>query len=305
MYDVLDQVERLSGLSWPVLIHGESGVGKERIAEALHASGRRCRGPFVPLNAGGLPPQLIESELFGHERGAFTGAVASHRGVFERAHGGTLFLDEIGELPLELQTRLLRILETWEVRRVGGEAASRVDVRLVCATHRDIRAMVAAGAFREDLYYRIARLLIEVPPLRSRREDIAPLSIHFLRQIAAEVGHRWIGGLAMARLESHAWPGNVRELRNVLCAAAASTSSAEIRLEHVERALVGVGGGTVRYGTTPEHLQQVVDDHHGNVSAAARALGMPRTTLRDRLKGVRSTGPVGCASDRYRISRPA
>ncbi len=221
MLKVLGEVEGYARLSWPVAIHGESGAGKEGIARALHGRGPRDGGPFVAINAGGLPRELVESELFGHERGAFTGATQVHKGVFEQADGGTLFLDEIGELPLDMQARLLRVLDTGEVRRVGAESAVRVDVRVVCATHCDLRAMVGTGAFRRDLYYRLTRLVIEVPPLRHRPEDIRALSEHFLDQIAAEVGPREIDEEAMSRLLAHPWPGNARELRNVLCSAAA------------------------------------------------------------------------------------
>jgi DNA-binding NtrC family response regulator len=194
------EVDRFAGLSWPALIRGETGVGKEHIARALHERGRRQKGPFVPLNGGGLPRELIESELFGHERGAFTGAVQAHRGAFEQAHGGTLFLDEVAELPPDVQTRLLRVLETWQVRRVGSEAARRVDVRLVCATHKDLRTMVQEGLFRSDLYYRIHRLVLEVPPLRARPDDIAPLAQHFLHLMESEVGERCLGAQALERL---------------------------------------------------------------------------------------------------------
>jgi DNA-binding NtrC family response regulator len=284
MLQVLGDVQRMATLPWPVLVVGESGTGKEGIALSLHELGSRCAQRFVAINAGGLPRELVESELFGHERGAFTGAAGLHKGVFEQAHAGTLFLDEIGELPLDLQARLLRVLETGELRRVGGEAPVHVNVRLVCATHRDLRAMVADGAFRQDLFYRIARLIVQVPALRQRPEDLRALCGHFLRQITRELGPRTLSDAALSRLLAHDWPGNARELRNVLCAAA-STSGGAIEAHDVERALGYVGGGVPR-GVDPEALRRAVAEHAGNLAAAARSLGMPRTTLRDRLRAL-------------------
>ncbi|MFW5925486.1 MAG: sigma 54-interacting transcriptional regulator [Myxococcota bacterium] len=283
MLQVLGEVEQYARLPWPVLVRGESGAGKEGVACALHERSPRAKRPFVALNAGGLPRDLIESELFGHERGAFTGAVGLHRGVFEQAEGGTLFLDEIGELSPPMQARLLRVLETWQVRRVGSESAVRVDVRLVCATHRDLRAMVADGTFRQDLYYRITRLAVDVPPLRDRPQDIRALSDHFLRAVVPDVGRRTLSAGAAARLLAHDWPGNARELRNVLGAAAAASASDTIHREDVERALSRLGG-TVFRPATSEGLREVVQRHRGNLTAAARSLGMPRSTLRDRLR---------------------
>ncbi len=283
MLRVMVDVERFAELPWPVLIQGESGVGKERVAQALHLRGPRKSGPFVALNAGGLPGQLVETELFGHERGAFTGAATVHRGVFEQAHGGTLFLDEIGELPFDLQSRLLRVLESWQVRRVGGERDRRVDVRLICATHRDLRARIAMGTFRSDLFYRINRLLIEVPPLRRRVEDIQLLALSFLKGVEGEVGQRVLSDEALARLVTHGWPGNARELRNVVCSAAAASATELLTAKDIENAL-GRLTDPRSLPYTQESVADVVRRHDGNVSAAARTLGMARSTLRDRLK---------------------
>lgn len=283
MLRVVLDIDRYAELPWPVLIQGESGVGKERVAHALHLRGPRKSGPFVALNAGGLPGQLVETELFGHERGAFTGAAAVHRGVFEQAHGGTLFLDEIGELPFGLQSRLLRVLETWQVRRVGGERDRPVDVRLICATHRDLRSRIGMGTFRPDLFYRINRLLIEVPPLRRRVEDIQPLALCFLKAIEGEVGHRVLSDDAVARLVTHGWPGNARELRNVVCSAAAVGATELLSAKDIDDALRRLTDPR-SLPQTQESVADVVRRHHGNVSAAARTLGMPRSTLRDRLK---------------------
>ncbi len=283
MLVVMADVDRFATLPWPVLIRGETGVGKEHVARALHDRGPRSRGPWVALNAGGLTRELVESELFGHARGAFTGAVQAHRGAFERAHGGTLFLDEVAELPPDLQTRLLRVLETWCVRRLGSEAERLVDVRLVCATHRDLGAMVREGRFRSDLYYRIHRLVVDVPPLRSRPDDVASLARHFLGQMQGELGSRELDAQALERLCSYPWPGNVRELRNVLEHAAVDSDAASIGLEVIERALRRIGD---RLATKPsiDSLREALEQYGGNVSAAARALGIPRSTFRDRLR---------------------
>jgi transcriptional regulator with AAA-type ATPase domain len=283
MLEVLGEVRRVASLAWPVLIIGESGTGKEGIALALHERSARCAQPFVAVNAGGLTRELVESQLFGHERGAFTGAANRHRGVFEQAQGGTLFLDEIAELPLEQQARLLRVLETGEIRRVGSENSVRVDVRLVCATHRDLRSMVADGTFRQDLFYRVARVVIQVPSLRVRPEDLRALVKRFLSEIARELGPRELSREALQRLLTHEWPGNVRELRNVL-SAAATTCSGCIDLGDIERALARVGGGSGARELTSEMIRRALDESSGNQAAAARALGIPRSTLRDRLR---------------------
>jgi transcriptional regulator of acetoin/glycerol metabolism len=203
--------------------------------------------------------------------------------VFEQADGGTLFLDEIGELPLALQARLLRALESGEVRRVGAESARKVDVRVVCATHRDLRAMVAEGAFRQDLYFRIARVVLEVPPLRARGDDMVLLASHFLSELAPVVGPKQLSEQALVRLRGHTWPGNVRELRNVLSAAAFASAAPRIERAEFERALDRLGATATR-GPSADNLREVIEQHGGNVSAAARALGLSRSTLRDRLK---------------------
>jgi DNA-binding NtrC family response regulator len=287
MLAVLAEAQRIASLPWPVLIHGESGSGKEGIAELLHEHGARRSRPFVTLNAGGVPPDLIESELFGHERGAFTGASAVRRGVFEQADGGTLFLDEIGELPLSLQSRLLRVLDSGEIRRVGAESARAVDVRLVCATHRDVRAMVADGGFREDLYYRIARVVLNVPPLRARPEDVRAIACCVLRELEPQLGPRVLTAEAFASLAAHPWPGNVRELRNVLSSAALAATRGSIEAGDVERALIQVGAISAAARISDDSVQQAVRRHAGNLTAAARTLGVARSTLRDRVKTAR------------------
>jgi len=283
MRRVLAEVARYARLKLPVLVTGESGAGKEGIARALHEGGPRRDAPFIALNAGSLPATLIESELFGHERGAFTGAHSQHRGVFEQAQGGTLFLDEIAELPTQLQARLLRVLDGWTVRRVGGERAIPVDVRLVCATHRDLRAMTRDGRFREDLYYRIHQLGIVVPPLRDRPADVVALAEHFLAQAAGDLGARVLDEDAKSTLLAYTWPGNARELRNVVLTAAAHSPSALLTAPDLRDALARRGSTEVTSGAA---LTEVVKRHGGNVTAAARALGIARSTLRDRLRKI-------------------
>ena len=216
MQAVYRMITRVLRNDLTVLILGESGTGKELVAEAIHTLGNRRSGPLVAVNAAAIPSELIESELFGHEKGAFTGAVARHIGKFEQAAGGTLFLDEIGDMPMQAQTRLLRTLQSGRIRRVGGREEIVVDARIVAATNRDLVPMIAAGTFREDLYYRLNVVPITLPPLRERRDDIAALARHFLAQAAAEgLPRRTLGASALALLERQPWRGNVRELRNV------------------------------------------------------------------------------------------
>ncbi len=210
--------------STSVLVCGESGTGKELVARALHELGPHPAGPFVAVNCGALPRELAESELFGHERGAFTGAAVRRAGWFEEASGGTLVLDEIGELPLDLQPKLLRVLETGRLRRVGGAGEIPVRVRVVAMTLRNLEGEVARRNFREDLYYRLAGFCVRLPPLRERRGDIPILAGHFLREIAAEVGPRQLEPAALAALTTASWPGNVRELRNAIRRAAILTA---------------------------------------------------------------------------------
>jgi DNA-binding NtrC family response regulator len=212
--------------------------------------------------------------------------VQAHRGAFEQAHGGTLFLDEIAELPPDLQTRLLRVLETWQVRRVGSESARGVDVRLVCATHRDLRALVDNGQFRADLYYRIHRLVIEVPPLRTRPEEVPALANHFLKLMQPEIGARTLEPEALERLRRHRWPGNIRELRNVLELAAVDCDGAVVDAGTIDRSLRR--GSQAHACSSGNALRETLEQYGGNMAATARALGIPRSTLRDRLKAASS-----------------
>jgi two-component system nitrogen regulation response regulator GlnG len=216
MQDVYRVMARLMGTDLTIMITGESGTGKELVARALHDYGKRRSGPFVAINMAAIPKELIESDLFGHEKGAFTGAAVRTSGRFEQAHGGTLFLDEIGDMPLEAQTRLLRVLQAGEYTTVGGRVPLRADVRIIAATHRDLRQLVAHGLFREDLYYRLNVVSIRVPPLRERTADIPALVRHFFNQAAAEgLPHKTLDAAAMERLRRYRWPGNVRELENL------------------------------------------------------------------------------------------
>jgi hydrogenase-4 transcriptional activator len=219
---VLERVQLVARADLPVLLFGETGAGKEVIARAIHEQSPRAGRPFIRVNCGAIPPELIDSELFGHERGAFTGAVGQRRGWFERATGGTLLLDEVGELPLPAQVRLLRVLQDGSFTRVGGERSVQADVRIIAATHRDLPGMVQAGAFREDLWYRISSFPIVLPPLRERRQDIAPLVEHFARRAARRFGLRPQAPTRddLALLAAYPWPGNVRELISVIDRAA-------------------------------------------------------------------------------------
>lgn len=221
MLEVMDRVAMVARYDTSVLIHGASGTGKERISREIHRRSSRSRKSFVQVNCGAIPSQLIESELFGHEEGAFTGASRCHRGVFEQAHQGVLLLDEVGELPLGAQVKLLRVLQEQRIRRVGAESEIDIDVRVVAATNRNLAKMVRKGEFREDLYFRLSVFPIEIPALRERPEDIAPLVSHLLAQLSEKLGTKVpaISDIDLDRLKAHAWPGNTRELANVLEAA--------------------------------------------------------------------------------------
>lgn len=281
MRRLADQVRRLARHALPVLIAGESGTGKELLARALHAEGPRRSRPFVAINVTAVPRELVESELFGHERGAFTGAHARREGAFADAEGGTLFLDEIGDLPLDAQPKILRALDGYEVRRVGGAGSGRrADVRVVAATHARLEQKVNRGEFRRDLFHRLECFVIHVPPLRERRGDIGVIARELLRQLAREVGPRTLTAAAIARLAAHNWPGNVRELRNVLCRAAdGSIDTSRIGAEDVDRALRREGRELAKCMTS-ERARELLRDSAGNLSAAARAAGLPRTSFR-------------------------
>lgn len=313
MQDVYRMITRVLRNDLTVLVTGESGTGKELVAEAIHQLGSRRTGPFVAVNMAAIPHDLLESELFGHERGAFTGAHAQQIGKFEQANGGTLFLDEIGDMPAEAQTRLLRALQSGRIRRVGGRQEIAVDVRIVAATNRNLEPMIADGRFREDLYYRLNVVPIHLPPLRERRQDIGDLSRHFLSQAVEEgLPRHTLSDEAVSALESHVWRGNVRELRNVVFRLALLARDSQIDAQTVADVLPSnaanandegrdgfeaalsdwldderPSSGTLYHGALAafekplfEHALRETD---GNQLRAAQLLGINRNTLRKRL----------------------
>ncbi|MCU0665219.1 MAG: sigma 54-interacting transcriptional regulator [Myxococcota bacterium] len=279
-------IERLAPLRGPVLVCGETGTGKELVASALHLASLR-KGAFVAVNCGGLTSSLLEDTLFGHEKGAFTGACAEHRGVFERAHAGTLFLDEIGEIPLSQQAALLRILDDGVVRRVGGRDDRKVEFRLVTATNRNLEKLAGEGRFRLDLFHRLCALRITTSPLRERPEDLEPLAAHFLSLMATEVGHKRLSSEAIRRLSKRDFPGNARQLRNLLYRAAVFSRgplirAADLELDESDTATVSLRGAICELSDAD--VVTALSRHRGNVSGAAKELGVPRTSLRDRIR---------------------
>jgi two-component system nitrogen regulation response regulator GlnG len=280
------QVRRLAKHSAPVLIAGETGTGKELIARSLHDEGPRHARPFVAVNVAALPRELIESELFGHERGAFTGAVSRRLGAFTEAGGGTLFLDEIGELPLEAQPKLLRALDGYEVRRVGAAGSGhRSGARVIAATHVPLEECVTKGRFRRDLFHRLEVFVVEVPPLRARRGDIPAIARAVLTELEREVGRRQPSPRAIARLSAHEWPGNVRELRNVLYRACDLAQTPILDGDLVDRAMQAhAKPNRAATSLTPTIAKALFREHGGNLSAAARAVSCPRTTFRKLLQ---------------------
>jgi two-component system nitrogen regulation response regulator GlnG len=240
MQDIYRVLARLTQSDLTVMINGESGTGKELVARVLHDYGKRRHGTFVAINMAAIPRELIESELFGHEKGAFTGAQTRTAGRFEQAEGGTLFLDEIGDMPLEAQTRLLRVLQQGEYTTVGGRTPIKTNVRIIAATHRDLKSQIQQGLFREDLFYRLNVVPIRIPPLRERLEDVGDLVRHFLRQAAREgLGQKSIESAAIERLKAHPWPGNVRELENVVRRLVALYPQDTLTAQIVEQELAG------------------------------------------------------------------
>jgi transcriptional regulator with GAF, ATPase, and Fis domain len=319
--DVMERVKQVAPTDVPVLLLGDTGTGKEVVARAIHAGSRRATAPVVRVNCGALPPGLLDSELFGHEKGSFTGAVAARKGWFERADGGTLFLDEVGELPLDAQVRLLRILQDGTFERVGGVRTLTVDVRIVAATHRDLREMVARGTFREDLWYRLGVFPIRIPPLRERPEDIPALASHF----AWRAGKR-LGGVPLALsgddielLVAYPWPGNVRELASVVERAAILGDGRRLRLAQALGAPPPSSAhGASRDATTDalasesdalltldramaRHIERALDATRGRIegpSGAAARLGINPHTLRARMR------KLGVEWSRFRGASP-
>ncbi len=302
MQEVLATVERVAPTNSTVLLGGESGVGKDLIARAIHEKSRRTSGPFVKINSTAIPENLLESELFGYEKGAFTGATTSKPGKFEMADKGTLFLDEIGDVPPVTQVKLLRVLQEREFERLGGTRTVKVDVRLLAATNRDLRAALEDGTFREDLYYRLNVVPIDIPPLRSRKEDIPGLVNLFVTRFAKESGRpekiTGISSAAMQILIGHYWPGNVRELQNVIERACALARGGDLQASDIQldtpRNRGTSAGGSDRFlpdGMTldqweDEMIRESLKRAGGNKSQAARLLGLSRNALRYRLSKI-------------------
>ncbi len=318
MREVYRQLEQAAALDITVLLGGETGTGKELAARAIHYGSARREGRFVPVNCGALPAELVESELFGHARGAFTGATAARPGLFEEADGGTLFLDEVGELPLAAQVKLNRALQEREIRRVGDNAPVKVDVRVIAATHRDLKAEVQAGRFREDLFYRLHVFPIRLPPLRERLDDVPLLAAHFLEKHARTM-RRELGGLepeALRLLTSYPWPGNVRELENAVERAVAVAAGPALRAADLPPELARstepiLPPGTVLAGmpyrdvveraqerVSREYLVALLQEFQGNVTKAAARAGMERESLHRLLKR------HGLRSDDFKRGRP-
>lgn len=290
MLKVTRTIERVAGADVSVMLLGASGTGKELLARGLHEASPRAKGAFVAINCAAIPETLLESELFGHEKGAFTGAVKTTEGKIEQAQGGTLFLDEIGDVPLPLQVKLLRFLQERTIERIGGRKAITVDTRIVCATHQDVDAMVAAGTFREDLYYRLAEIVVRIPALAERSGDAALLAQHFLKHYAASMrsGVTGLAPDARAAIASWPWPGNVRELENrmkraVIMAEGKLVTAADLDLaEGSEEPPLNLRAA--REGADRATITQALARAEGNISNTAKLLGVSRPTLYDLLK---------------------
>lgn len=287
MAQVYDLAARIAGCDVTALINGETGTGKELLARAIHDRSSRASGPFIAFSCANLPETLVDDELFGHEKGAFTGADGARRGRFEAADGGTLFLDEIGDLPLALQARLLRVLQQRSFERLGGNNTVGVDMRLICATHRDLEAMVREGTFRQDLLYRLNVIQLQMPALRDRHEDVAPLARHFVRQFASKFDQpvTRISEEALGALTAYSWPGNVRELENVIQRAVALAETITIELTQLPD---GISGPKLVDDTAEAGYEAQVREFKrrlvirtlrhckGNKSRAAASLGLAR-----------------------------
>jgi DNA-binding NtrC family response regulator len=299
MRRVMAQIERVAASETRVCIYGETGTGKELVARTLHEKSSRAAGPFVTLNCAAVPSELIESELFGHEKGSFTGAAQRHTGKFEQAHRGTLFLDEIGDMPLAMQAKLLRVLEEGEVERIGAGRPTAVDVRVVVATHRNLEQLVESGGFRRDLYHRVVVFPVELPPLRQRREDLPALVEHFVRQVSAQNGWKPAAftKAALEALQEYAWPGNIRELRNVverlLLLAGGEVGAEDVRLalpvSHANARAASAVSGAGPQANGPlaqrvlafERAQVLAElERHGRqITQTAKVLGLERSHL--------------------------
>ncbi len=302
---ILRMVERIAPLDTTILIYGETGSGKEVIARRIHAQSQRSSKPFEAINCGGLPHGLLESLLFGHERGAFTGAVKQTAGFFEKANGGTILLDEIGDMPPDLQIKLLRVLQEKTFRRVGGEKDIEVDCRVIAATHRNLQQMVDEGEFREDLYYRLNVINLQVPPLRDRREDVSSLASHFVRTAAAKMNKsiRNFEPEALEKLKNYSWPGNIRELQNVVERAVALTLGDVIDVSDLPTEIINYDAGELPVQDIKQFSQAkseferkfliaALEEHNYNVSNAAKASTIPRQNFYLKMKkyGIKPPG---------------
>lgn len=306
--ELVAMLERAARTDASVLIEGESGTGKEVLAHWLHDASARREKPFVPVDCTTIPAELFESELFGHQKGSFSGAVQDKTGLFQVADGGTLFLDELGELPLPFQSKLLRAIQERSIRRVGAASEIAIDVRIVAATNRNLRAMVQEGTFREDLYYRLDVVRIDVPPLRARPEDVEELARHFLVRHGARAGVQSIDADALALLRAHDWPGNVRQLGNVIERACALATGPVLRVDDLPPEIRGGsaakavaeadGGGTFQEmkartiaALEQSYLEGLMKKHQGNVTHSAEEAGMTRSALQKLLQkyGIRSS----------------
>jgi DNA-binding NtrC family response regulator len=303
MREVFELVAHVSDLAVNVLIVGESGTGKEMIARAIHQSSARAAGSFIPINCAAIPETLLESELFGYVRGAFTDARRDRRGLFHAAHGGVLFLDEISEIPLNLQAKLLRVIEDKEVRPLGANQSEKVDARLVSACNQDLERLVQEGLFRQDLYYRLNIIRIELPPLRERAEDIPILIEHFLRKFSDQVEREVedIEPEALAALTDYHWPGNVRELEHTIERAVLLGKEARIGLQDLPSSLAARSDGPLPLASAVaktytlrdlerEYIMRVMESVHGNKTEAAKTLGVDRTTLYRKLEEYKFKG---------------
>jgi two-component system NtrC family response regulator len=286
MLKLCASVERLATTDVPVLILGESGTGKELLAHALHEMGPRADKPLVPINCAAIPETLLESELFGHERGAFTGAVRQSIGKVEAAHRGTLFLDEIGDLPLSLQVKLLRFLQDQVIERIGGRRPIQVDVRIVCATNQDLSAKIAQGEFREDLFYRLNGVTIRVPPLRERTGDAAMLATYLLHRFAGEFGgrKRAFSARGLSAIADYDWPGNIRELENkvrraVIMSEGRAIEPDDLELTAAPEAAENLDIRAARMSAERRVIQQALAQTNGTIASAAKLLGVSRPTL--------------------------
>ncbi|MBZ5599061.1 MAG: sigma-54 dependent transcriptional regulator [Acidobacteriia bacterium] len=291
MRKIMAQVERVAASETRVCILGETGTGKELVARTLHERSPRAAGPFVTLNCAAVPAELIESELFGHEKGSFTGAAGRHLGKFEQAEHGTIFLDEIGDMPLPMQAKLLRVLEEGEVERIGGEKPVPVDVRVIVATHRNLETLVGESKFRQDLFHRVYVFPLVLPPLRERREDVPALVEHFARQVWAQNSWKPIPFApdAIEELQAYSWPGNVRELRNVVERLMLLATEGEVRLDTVRLALPQTVATPASLGSGPladrvqsferEAILAELKRHNYHITNAAKALGLERSHL--------------------------